>query len=392
MKNHLLLFFRLSLILFLFSGIESCNEPIEKSEDNETNIYFVESALRDIYVIPEVINYKNTYVYNVEHNKLIVPLTVYRNGLEEGEIYTVSVVVSDKTVKETTQLPTEAYTIPDTVSSSLNNKRIADCPLEIDIAFLLKNKDTDFSITLELANPSKYTIDASMFSVTIHLKTATLLKEIGLYDNWVLKFEDNFDGSSINTTEWSRYNGGGHAGNGLRRPEAFSVENGNLVVTAQMKDGNLVSGGMAHLENYLYGRFEFRVKTENDPTEAVSGVVLTWPKGGNWPIDGENDIYETGTKAGRAYFATFIHYGADNKTKYFKHEVSATDWHIIGMDWSPNAIIIYRDGVKVWELTDTVAIPKVPHHLCIQLDAFKKVMGDPVRMYVDWARIYQLED
>jgi hypothetical protein len=59
------------------------------------------------------------------------------------------------------------------------------------------------------------------------------------------------------------------------------------------------------------------------------------------------------------------------------------------MEWEANSLRIYRDGVLVWTLTDVNAIPDVAHHLCIQLDAFKTTMGSPVKMYVDWVKIYQ---
>ncbi len=210
-------------------------------------------------------------------------------------------------------------------------------------------------------------------------------------EKWVLDFEDNFDNTSVNTTEWAMYYSAGHDGNGLRRPEAFSVENGVLVVTAQMKNGEIVSGGMAHKRNYKFGKFEFKVKTEADPSEATSGVILTWPQSERWPIDGENDIYETGIEANRNPFSTFIHYGADNRQYEFKHQEDGTEWHIIAMEWTDSAIVIYQDEKLVWELKDTEAIPQNPHHLCIQLDAFKKKMGNPVKMYVDWVKIYKLE-
>lgn len=59
---------------------------------------------------------------------------------------------------------------------------------------------------------------------------------------WVLNFQDDFDDTAVNQSVWAMYNSPGHAGNGLRRPEAFMVEDGNLVVTATMKDGVIVSG------------------------------------------------------------------------------------------------------------------------------------------------------
>jgi len=207
---------------------------------------------------------------------------------------------------------------------------------------------------------------------------------------WKLVFQDDFSGSSVNIDNWGIYNSPGHAGNGLRRPEAFSVADGLLTVTAQMVDGNIVSGGMAHKMNYKYGKFEFRVRNEQDPSEAVSGVVLTWPQSERWPMDGENDMYETGTSATRSSFNTFIHYGTTAGTqKQFTHYADATKWHTIAMEWEANSLRMYDDSTLVWTLTDLEAIPDVPHHLCIQLDAFKQSMTGTVKMYVDWVKIYQ---
>jgi hypothetical protein len=59
------------------------------------------------------------------------------------------------------------------------------------------------------------------------------------------------------------------------------------------------------------------------------------------------------------------------------------------MEWTSGSIKMYRDSVLVWTMTDKEAIPKVSHHLCIQLDAFKPTMTGVVHMYVDWVKIYR---
>ncbi|MFB2121622.1 glycoside hydrolase family 16 protein [Parapedobacter sp. 2B3] len=208
---------------------------------------------------------------------------------------------------------------------------------------------------------------------------------------WELKFEENFEGNAVNPADWYIYNSPGHNGNGLRRPSAFTVADGVLTVTAQMIDGTLVSGGMAHRVNYKYGKFEARVRSDDDPSIATSGVLLTWPQSERWPADGENDFYETTTNR-RQSFHTYIHYGNSWATKqqYHKeHKFDAKEWLVVAMEWEAEHIKIYVNGELQWTLTDTKAIPHVPHHLCIQLDAFKKMMGDPVRMQVDWVKIYQ---
>ena len=206
-----------------------------------------------------------------------------------------------------------------------------------------------------------------------------------------LVFQDDFNGNAVNAANWSMYNGPGHAGNGLRRPSAFSTDGqGHLVVSAQTIDGKIVSGGMANRLNQAYGLYEFRVRTDPDPTDTMSGVVLTWPASGRWPQDGENDIYETGTRKSRDPFGTFVHFGQDNDQRFFLHGADASQWHTMAMDWSPSAIKVFRDGVLVWTVTDRKAIPHVAHHLCIQLDAFaNRRLASPVRMYVDYVRIYR---
>lgn len=205
-----------------------------------------------------------------------------------------------------------------------------------------------------------------------------------------LRFQDNFDGSSLNTTVWSPYVSAGHAGNGLRRASAFSVANGLLTVTAKMVDGRIVSGGMKHRSDYTYGRYEFRVRTEVDPTGTMSGVVLTWPKYQWSPEFTENDIYETGAAANTRWpFRTFIHYGTSNSQKHYIHEADASDWQTMVMDWRKSALKIYRDGALVWQTTDSWVIPDVLHHISIQLDArHERTLTRAVRMYVDYIRIY----
>jgi len=207
-----------------------------------------------------------------------------------------------------------------------------------------------------------------------------------------LVFEDDFDGTTLNTASWSPYNSAGHAGHGLRRPSAITVSNGKLVVTARMVDGKLVSGGMSNRLNRTYGRYEFRVRTDVDPTGTMSGVLLTWPKHQWSPQFTENDIYETGKATGTRWpFRTFIHYGTSGTTqRYFVHKADASQWHTMVMDWRPSSLKIYRDGELVWTVTDTAVIPDVLHHLAIQLDArATRTLTTAVRMYVDYVRIYR---
>lgn len=207
-----------------------------------------------------------------------------------------------------------------------------------------------------------------------------------------LVFADEFNGSEVDPTAWSMYDSPGNGGFGLRRPSAFSLDGkGHLVVTATMQNGSIVSGGMAHKTNYRYGRFAFRVRTEADPTGTISGVVLTWPQVEGAREYTENDIYETGPRPGNhRRFDSFIHFGTDNSQRWYTHEADPTQWHTMVMDWTPQRIDIYRDGLLAWSTTERRVIPDVLHHLCIQLDPWSDTpLAGPVRMFVDYVRIYR---
>jgi Glycosyl hydrolases family 16 len=205
-------------------------------------------------------------------------------------------------------------------------------------------------------------------------------------------FADEFSGTTVNTADWRVYDSAGNAGNGLRRPSAVALDGaGHLVITARTVDGQVVSGGMANRLGMTYGRFVFRVRTDSDPTGTMSGVVLTWPDSERWPENGEEDIYETGPAAGTRYpFHSYVHYGADNRQYRFTHLADGAQWHTMEMDWRPGAIRFYRDGSLAGIVTDPAAIPHVPHHLDVQLDAYANTtLPAPVRLYVDYVRIYR---
>jgi hypothetical protein len=207
---------------------------------------------------------------------------------------------------------------------------------------------------------------------------------------WQLLMSDDFSGTTLDTTKWFVYgpHWPGNGGNGIRDGSAVSVGGGVLTITAQMVDGTLVSGAVGSRLNLTYGLIEFRVRTDPDPSQATSGVVLMWPQSNNWPIDGEDDIYETGTNPTRSYFSSFVHYGSTNQQYWIGQAADATQWHTMAMEWLPDSISFYRDGTLEGTITNPAAITHAAHHLCIQLDAFNPTMTGVVRMQVADVRIY----
>jgi hypothetical protein len=207
-----------------------------------------------------------------------------------------------------------------------------------------------------------------------------------------LIFGDEFDGTALDPAVWDIYDGPGNENHGLRRPSAFSLDGqGNLVVTGQMVNGAIVSGGMGARLNFTYGRVETRVRTEPDPTGTMSADVLTWPEKQWAPEFTENDMYETGAIPNNtSEFSTFIHFGTQNWQKWTTHQIDPSQWHVVEMEWYPDMLEIYVDHALAFRVDDPYAIPDVLHHVCIQLDArATRALARPVRMFVDYIRVYQ---
>lgn len=227
----------------------------------------------------------------------------------------------------------------------------------------------------------------------IDAPTVARSPETGLAATRQLVFADEFNGTALNPVVWRPFDSAGHAGYGLRRPSALALDGqGNLVITAQNVDGQIVAGGMAARHDFTYGRVVFRVRTEPDPTGTMSAVVLTWPKQQWSPDYTENDMYETGPRVNnRSQFDSFIHFGPTTHwQKWTTHEFDPSQWHTIAMEWYPNLLEIYVDGQLGLSISDPYVIPDLLHHICIQLDArANRTLARPVRMFVDYVRVYQ---
>lgn len=212
-------------------------------------------------------------------------------------------------------------------------------------------------------------------------------------EGWHLTFYDGFAGDEVDPARWNVYDYPGHAGNGLRRPDAVSVADGLLTITAGMDGDTIVSGGLSSRLDQTYGRFEVRVRTEPDPNQVFSGVVLTWPQDDAWPEHGENNIYETGPGASRKPFSSFVHYPDGTRlgaAVQITHDADGSQWQELVMEWDPDRITFFRNGEAVDSITDADIIPDYPHHLTVQLDAMRTApVTGQVRLEVDWVRVYR---
>lgn len=121
----------------------------------------------------------------------------------------------------------------------------------------------------------------------------------GVAGNWTLKFDDEFSGTSLDTTKWSNCWFSPQCGsmnNVKTDPGNVSVSGGNLVLTlSSSSTGALVStnpyGGASTGYQFTYGVVEARIFFPGDGTNCYNWPAW-WTDGQSWPADGEHDIAE----------------------------------------------------------------------------------------------------
>lgn len=195
--------------------------------------------------------------------------------------------------------------------------------------------------------------------------------------------EFNYIGAPDNL-KWHVYDSTGHAGNGVRSPDAWNVNGSVVRVTG---DSSGTTGGMsAKFDRRKYGRWEARMRTSARDSE-YHPVLLLWPDSGDWPCDGEVDYAEGVGDTSRMNF--FLHHGCDNQQISARQVIDTTQWHNYAVEWGPDAITGYIDGVQWFRTANVAYLPPGPMHQAIQLDWFPD--GTTLNsswMEVDWVRVY----
>jgi beta-glucanase (GH16 family) len=235
-------------------------------------------------------------------------------------------------------------------------------------------------------------------------------------EGWTLTWHDEFEGDKIDPASWIYDLGAGGWGNGeaeyyTSRPENARLENGMLVIEARQEkyqDSYYTSARLKTkgLQEFQYGRIEARLKVP-------AGAGL-WPafwmlgndfNGSNWPDCGEIDIMEyigkepdliMGTAHGPGYSGTL------GITKWNRQSyMIADDFHNYAIEWSPDQIDWFYDGVKYHTVTrsdvgDRKWVFEHPFFILLNLAVGGQLPGPvgldtvfPAQLLIDYVRVFQ---
>ncbi len=201
-------------------------------------------------------------------------------------------------------------------------------------------------------------------------------------DGWVEVFSDEFNGTTLDTNKWStcywwkdwKLNGCSNGGaNEMQwfQPDDVIVDNGILHLRAQKRsvvgENNKVyeytSGMIASHDKFAfqYGYAEMRAKYPKG-----NGLWATFWLGSQkkvWPP--EIDIAEYLGSNTKSMHMTF-HYdeGGHKSSSSWKDGIDfSADYHTYAVQWDPQKIIWYIDGVEYKRFTQTANIPAQPMYL-----------------------------
>jgi beta-glucanase (GH16 family) len=259
---------------------------------------------------------------------------------------------------------------------------------------------------------TRYSLLKSHFYFLATISAALIFMQDGFAQSKFTKlvWADEFNyNSAPDSAKWTYNIGGNGWGNNeleyyTSRPENVIVKNGMLHITALKENYKgkeytsariLTKGKFA----FKYGRIEARAKLRTG--------IGTWPAiwmlgsdidSAGWPACGEIDIMEhLGRDLNKIYGTLHYpeHFGdhANGKTIMISN---ANDFHIYGVEWSPEEIKISVDGKIYQTVKNSPEIPFNQNFFIIINQAMGGNFGGPVgpkvskeTMEVDYVRVYQ---
>ncbi|MBB6451737.1 beta-glucanase (GH16 family) [Salirhabdus euzebyi] len=238
------------------------------------------------------------------------------------------------------------------------------------------------------------------------LSSTNLLNEVTYYNEqdkqWVLIWSDEFDSVQLHRSKWQKENWAAEKNNELQfyRPENVTVDDGflKLISKKEMYDDREYTSGAIHSKekfSFLYGKVEMRAKLPKG--QGIFPAFWMMPDVNDRWLP-EIDIMEMlGHKPNESWMV--LHW-LDEKgelstvSQSYIGENFADGFHTFGIEWTPEKVSWFIDGVKRFETT--TYIPTEDMYLYLNTAIGGNWPGTPDEtttfpqyFEVDYVRVYQ---
>jgi hypothetical protein len=275
-----------------------------------------------------------------------------------------------------------------------------------------------------------FSAGSSNFITTIEITNDDLIEDIltaddgfytpETYPSMMVAFNDEFDGTQLNTTQWTYELGNGCSvgvcgwGNNeletyTNSTENLKLENGKMVITAREFNSSYTSARIKTQDKVelKFGRIDVRAKLPKGqgiwPAIWMLGENID-VAGSGWPICGEIDIMEMVGHRPAELVGT-VHYNSEG----YKYSSSSTTlssgdfsdkFHVFSLVWDKNKITWYLDNKSYKEFSNASNISGYPFNKPFFFIMNVAVGGNwpgspdattvfPQEMVVDYIRVFQ---
>ena len=225
---------------------------------------------------------------------------------------------------------------------------------------------------------------------------------IGDIPGWHQVFADDFNGTTLNTSNWGPYSGqpGGDTAGWWSRSH---VVVGNCLLTlkgykhAAAKPGVFVTGGVGMKDTHAQTYGKYLVRMRADKGDGISAIALLWPRANVWPP--EVDFFEDGGGNRTSTTAT-LHCGPNGSNNcQVQKTLTGNDfsqWHTLGVEWTAGKLVYTIDGTT-WATVTGAGVPSIPMSLDLQSQSLECSQWNTcldsstpaeVDMQIDWVVAY----
>lgn len=281
-------------------------------------------------------------------------------------------------------------------------------------AFYLKEIFTSFDIKRIIAGFMAF---IELFGLTILDLPTTPRGEALDITGYSIVFEDDFNGTELDTNVW-QYRGNGARRGGYNAPSQVAIEDGNMIITAEYREDGMYGegwyAGMVSLkERYCKGYFEIRCKVNKGLgfwsafwIQASNPYNAEYSKGG---VGGcEIDIFESmnyDELLGKDSVTQTVHCaGVDGVQEGFQSYNLGSfygnniydEYNTYGLEWNDEEYIFYINGVETRRTSFGNGVSEVLEEVIVSLEIPTAEELDELdkdtyksQYIVDYVRIYQ---